>query len=706
MEELIKVRKFVSLEAKIAAALNKIIHGELSRQIGLLKERLSMKETTLLGRQVIWFVYEHYKTSQSEGAILDFTDLMAVKHDYKNLRGFLGAWESCLQGMASEPDKVLLETLFLPQLEKDESLQPLLTMYKLDISQRGYARSYTCLMGMVQTELTERRRKHVRDAKAGKGGAIAGALTDGNLCRNMLKSGKCARGDQCPYNHKEALKQFKKGGGKSNSDKGGGKDRGRSPGEGKDRKGKGKGKDKGKDQGKGKNNDRSKSPARGKSPSGQLDCKPCFDFVKGKCEKGDKCNYWHQPACKAFKEGNCKYGNDCRFSHAKPKAAVAQVPVEDPKPKKQPRKRGKSPDGAAGIARFMAFPATSNQGGPAKVTFPRWVQDAQLKQEQNGARTLQPQEGEPRHVSAVPRTDQEQQETLESARYDAYQAWCDLHDHRVTKLSPTGRMPDGTTQPLCKNFADGTCSHGKRCKFYHHFPPTHEYLNFTQDVEDIPAGKIPYRNKHWVVECVNTTCGETSSATADSEDNTSTEDLEAEASDGECQTTRKYLYYDEREYILDTGASYHLIARCDLTPAEVQTLHLAPKPITLSTADKPIVCKWMVWIYVGSLDLKLEAYVGPGEHRPLIGLVKLCRESEMKFLIDGDSPPELEFKRSGKIIRSESVTMFLPLRSRGSQPQSRTKLNMTPTATMKPTCHNLYPSRCYQFRSHRHRRQK
>ena len=49
---------------------------------------------------------------------------------------------------------------------------------------------------MFQTELTERRRKQVRDAKAGKG-AVVGALTDGNLCRSMLKSGKCPRGDQC-----------------------------------------------------------------------------------------------------------------------------------------------------------------------------------------------------------------------------------------------------------------------------------------------------------------------------------------------------------------------------------------------------------------------------------------------------------------------------------------------------------------------------
>ena len=374
------------------------------------------------------------------------------------------------------------------------------------------------------------------------------------------------RGDKCPYNHKEALKQFKKGDTKG---KGKGTTRGRSPGRDRDQKGKGKGKGQDKSKSPDKDKRKSPSPKRGKSPSGMKDCKPCFDFIKGKCERGDKCNYWHQPACKAFKEGNCKYGNDCKFSHYRPKpAAVAQVPVEDPKPKPKPRKRGKSPtDGSGGVACFMAFPAVKNQGGPKSVTFPKWVQDAQLRQEQAGARTLQPQDGEPRAVSGVPRSHQEQQETLEGAHYDAYQAWCDLHDYRVTRLPTSGRTPNGTTQPLCKNFADGTCPYGKQCKFYHHFPPTHEYLNFTQDVEDIPSGKIPYRNKNWAMENVNTTCGETSSATGDSEDNTSTEELEAEASDGECQTTRKYIYYDEREYILDTGASYHLIARSDLTPA-------------------------------------------------------------------------------------------------------------------------------------------
>ena len=55
-----------------------------------------MTEKLLLGRQIVWFVYAHCETNQSEGAILDFTDSMAVKHEFKNLQGFVNAWESCL----------------------------------------------------------------------------------------------------------------------------------------------------------------------------------------------------------------------------------------------------------------------------------------------------------------------------------------------------------------------------------------------------------------------------------------------------------------------------------------------------------------------------------------------------------------------------------------------------------------------------------
>eukprot|EP00971_Amphidinium_carterae_P148424 2942344-Amphidinium_carterae.3 len=61
----------------------------------------------------------------------------------------------------------------------------------------------------------------------------------------------------------------------------------------------------------------------------------CFDWLKGKCKRGDQCKYKHEkptmPAapspspsrkktpCKFFLKGTCNKGSDCPFSHEKPR---------------------------------------------------------------------------------------------------------------------------------------------------------------------------------------------------------------------------------------------------------------------------------------------------------------------------------------------------------------------------------------------------
>ena len=105
-----------------------MVHGELGRSISLIKEKLGKQVKILKGRQIAWIVYQHYKTSEQEGAILDINDLLNVKHDYKNLRGFINAWESTLEGMSTTPQPDMLETLFLPQLEKNTDLSGLLSL--------------------------------------------------------------------------------------------------------------------------------------------------------------------------------------------------------------------------------------------------------------------------------------------------------------------------------------------------------------------------------------------------------------------------------------------------------------------------------------------------------------------------------------------------------------------------------------------------
>ena len=98
--------------------------------------------------------------------------------------------------------------------------------------------------------------------------------------------------------------------------KGKGKERGMSP----DRKGKGKG----------DRSDRAPSPnapkKRGKSPSGKEDALPGFNYLKGKCQKGNECDYWHPPKCKFFMQGDCSAGKGCSFLHPASGKKAAPAP--------------------------------------------------------------------------------------------------------------------------------------------------------------------------------------------------------------------------------------------------------------------------------------------------------------------------------------------------------------------------------------------
>ena len=53
--------------------------------------------------------------------------------------------------------------------------------------------------------------------------------------------------------------------------------------------------------------------------------KLCKNFLKGKCNLGDKCKYHHNGYCTFHKKGTCNKGDDCVYSHHDPKPAAAAV---------------------------------------------------------------------------------------------------------------------------------------------------------------------------------------------------------------------------------------------------------------------------------------------------------------------------------------------------------------------------------------------
>ena len=81
----------------------------------------------------------------------------------------------------------------------------------------------------------------------------------------------------------------------------------------------------------------------GKSPSGKTDREPCRYYLKGKCEKGDKCDYWHPPVCRDLKKGKCEAGKKCCFLHPRERNATPAATPEDEKETKPPKKEKEKP---------------------------------------------------------------------------------------------------------------------------------------------------------------------------------------------------------------------------------------------------------------------------------------------------------------------------------------------------------------------------
>jgi hypothetical protein len=54
--------------------------------------------------------------------------------------------------------------------------------------------------------------------------------------------------------------------------------------------------------------------------------------MKGKCQNGAKCDFYHPKTCKWFKSGECSAADKCLFAHPAP---------EEPKAKKEPKAKAK-----------------------------------------------------------------------------------------------------------------------------------------------------------------------------------------------------------------------------------------------------------------------------------------------------------------------------------------------------------------------------
>ena len=79
---------YARLDSIIGTGLSQIFRGEFARSVMILEEEAQKKGSLMLGRQLAWLLYEHYRIRVEEGAVLEFRDLMNVKIKGDNLLAF------------------------------------------------------------------------------------------------------------------------------------------------------------------------------------------------------------------------------------------------------------------------------------------------------------------------------------------------------------------------------------------------------------------------------------------------------------------------------------------------------------------------------------------------------------------------------------------------------------------------------------------
>ena len=81
---------------------------------------------------------------------------------------------------------------------------------------------------------------------------------------------------------------------------------------------------------------------------------------------------------------------------------------------------------------------------------------------------------------------------------------------------------------------------------------------------------------------------------------------------------------EEREFVVDSGASMHMISKKDLNYAEMDTLTKSCSPTTVTTANGEVKTHEEATVYVNELDIFFD-YESPREHASSIVVWKALR---------------------------------------------------------------------------------
>ena len=147
----ISMPNFEVLDARIASALNKIIHNShFKRRISLEEQKAQKQDRFLRGRQIAYLIYEYFRVTGAHDSVENHADLFTISLRNDDIQEFDSKWDGILLSMTKIPPDDILEGLYKLRIRESEKLKTVLELYDLEIHQKKLGPDYHRLKTMVK----------------------------------------------------------------------------------------------------------------------------------------------------------------------------------------------------------------------------------------------------------------------------------------------------------------------------------------------------------------------------------------------------------------------------------------------------------------------------------------------------------------------------------------------------------------------------
>ena len=203
---------FEVLDARIASALNKIIHNShFKRKISLEEQKAQKEDRFLRGRQIAYLIYEQLWVTGTDDSVENYTDLFTIVLRNDDIQEFDSKWDGIPLSMTKIPHDDILESIVQINNTRVRETQDRIGIVRPDEThQKKIGPDYHRLKTIVKRSIVQDLRNRNFGARNGnyeKNAVVKNQETKQRVqrilgdCWQWETNGQCVKGNNCSFRH-------------------------------------------------------------------------------------------------------------------------------------------------------------------------------------------------------------------------------------------------------------------------------------------------------------------------------------------------------------------------------------------------------------------------------------------------------------------------------------------------------------------------